>query len=275
MFIELNPGKDERLYGRTLVGKSGELMRKKIFSFNNKTTWLATNIIMCFSYNSKELGTDKQIKTIAKNCNSFIKQIIKKFPAKIYVPLGKFAIEYFGITGSVVQNSGKIVKTKNEKMILPVIHPSAILRDQNHSNLPVFNNAWDVIYQLANKFNSNQKAQISTTQQTIPVMKNSSNKFNVPDDKLITEIDDTLTYFDSINLNGSQILNVYIDKNGEKKYKIGLFEIPIYIKACDDVNRTMLNDNFEYVTYINGKNKFKLSKIIKDNLIKHKLKAIS
>jgi len=285
MFISLNPGRDEVLYNKLMVGKSGQLQRKKMYYLDKNITWLITNIILCSTNNQKEIGkTDKQIMNVCHNCQEFLYKIIKHFPAKIYIPIGKQAIEFFGITGSVTQNSGQVTKKENGSIIVPMIHPSAVLQSRN-INAPIFNNTWNVIFQIATKLLQKQKSNgvdpvknihHEIKQQTIiekdPIYGNP--EYSIPKNKCVSIIDDTLTYFDSINLDNQNILNVYIDQQGEKKYKIEKFQVPIYVKTCELQDRKMLSDKFDYVSYIDGRTRYRLSKTLKDNLIKHKQQSI-
>lgn len=290
MFVALSPGKNEAIYNRLFVGKSGRLFREKMYYLDKNITWLMTNVMMCSANNQKDIAnTAKQIKLACNNCSDFLSEIINKFPAKIYVPIGKQAIEFFGITGSVTQNSGQVSKKANGSIILPLIHPSAIL--QNESNKPLYNSSWNTIFQVATKLTQNKKAKSVNVVENIhqeikapvsvpapPISKNpivGHSNYNVPDHKWISIIDDTLTYFDSINLDNQNILNVYIDKDGEKKYKLEEFKMPVYIKSCPLNERKMINNgDFDYVSYIDGRTRYRLSKVLKDNLIKHKQLSI-
>jgi len=291
MFISLNPGRNELLYNKPMVGNSGRLQREKMYHLDNNITWVITNIILCATNSQKEIGkTDKQIMDVCHNCQDFLYKIIKNFPAKVYIPIGKQAIEFFGITGSVTQNSGQVSKKENGSIIIPMIHPSAVLKNEN-INSPIYNNAWNVIYQVATKLIQKKKSKETNAVETIhqeiktqpqtntnkkldkdPIQGN--NIYNLPADKCVSIIDDSLTYFDSINLDNQNILNVYIDKTGEKKYKIESFHVPIYVKNCELKDREMLSDNFDYVSYVDGRTRYRLSKTLKDNLIKHKQQSI-
>jgi len=286
MFITLNPGSDDAVFNRPIIGKSGKLLREKIFYINPDIDWVATNVILCQTNNQKEIGTtDKQIMKVCNNCKEFIHTIIENFPAKVYVPIGKQAIEFLGIKGTVTQNSGKATKHNNGSVIVPLIHPNAVLQNKSQ-NTPIFNSSWDVIFQVANKLSQKKKSNNIDVKENIhkevkkiespltqsPIAQNSD--YNLPSDKLINFVDDTLTYFDSINLDNENLLNIYIDEEGEKKYKIDKFIVPVYIKNCKPSERNMLNNDFDYVTYINGNNRYRLSKTLKDNLIAHKHKAL-
>ena len=160
-----------------------------------------------------------------------------------------------------------------------------MLQSRNQ-NTPIFNSTWDVIFQIANKLAQKKKAENVDVKENIhkevkktetpltqmPIVNNT--KYNIPSEKMINFVDETLTYFDSVNLDDENILNIYIDEDGEKKYKIDSFTMPIYIKDCKVSDRNMLNNNFEYVTYINGKTRYRLSKTLKDNLVAQKHKAL-
>jgi len=281
MFVALNPGSDEAVFNRPLVGRSGKLIREKVFNINSNITWLMTNVLLCQTNNQKDIGkNDKQIMQVCNNCKEFIHKIIENFPAKVYIPLGKQAIEFFGIKGSVTQNSGKYSKNDNGSIVVPLIHPSAVLQSRNQ-NTPIFNSSWDVIFQISNKLAQKKKSQTVDVKENIhkeiqtkriPMAINT--KYKVPPEKMINFVDESLTYFDSVNIDNENVLNVYIDEDGEKKYKIETFNIPIYIKDCKVSERNMLNSDFEYVTYINGNTRYRLAKTLKDNLITQKYKAL-
>ena len=249
MFINLYPNKSDSLYNKPMIGNENEIFRNKLYKLDNK--WMITNAIMCCANTQKDLGkTDKEIFKTCSNCNSFMQSIIKKFPSKIYVLLGKHVNQLFEIEGSVVQNNGKVVKLNN-KIFLSMISPNMV----NHNkelNLPLFNNAWDVIYQIGEKLNKKEISQ----------------------EKQKPKTDAILTYFDSVNLNDDQILNIYIDQDGNKHYEKVDYVMPIYVKYSEYNDRPIFDDNFDYVVNIRGKTKYKLNSMLKDNLRKHKYHAI-
>lgn len=288
MFILLNPGKDESIYKKLCIGESGKLLRQSMYYLDSKISWVITNAIQCTTNNQAELGkTDKAIKLVINGCKPFLNSIIEKFPAKYYITVGKHSMELFGVKGSITQHSGTVL-VENNKSIIPLIHPSAIKRNEA-MNIPVYNKTWDLIYQIAKKLVGQTVGQIdvknipvtsssksTNSQSVLPVQQ--SNKYNIDPTKIITgDIPAGMTYFDSVNLDGNDILNTFINsENSEKYYQIIKYEVPIYIKHVNDYKDcNMLNQNFEYVTHINGWNKYKLSKALKDNLIKHKFMALS
>jgi uracil-DNA glycosylase len=292
MFINLNPDKESAAYNKVCCDESGKILRQNLFYFDKKITWCMINIIQCTTKTDSEIGkTPKQIKTVAQNCQDFLTQIFQKFTAKFYIPIGKHAMEYFGIKGSIVQNCGQIIKVNNNQItMIPLINPSSIRMNES-INKPVYDNAWNILYQIGNKLSQktitttlNQNIQQLPTTDIQQISQNQNiqqgtnslikpGEFNLPSEKIISIVTDNLTYFDSVNLDGNRILNIYIDENGEKFYNLEKFEIPIYIKNVSYDQCSMLNDNFDYVTYINGWNRYKLSKGLKDNLLKHRYSA--
>ncbi len=287
MFIGLNPDKESLTYNKVFFEEFNQRIREKMFNFNKNIKWVICNIIQCNVNNIIDIGkTDKQVLTFNKNCSQFLNTIMQNFPAKIYIPIGKHPMNYFNIPGTITQNSGKVNKVNN-KIFIPMISPKSFGKNEA-MNLPVFNNTWDVIYQIANKLSQKYNANNldpeeiqhipkatpitpaqQTTQQTV------HNEYNIPSEKLIQDVTENLTYFDSVNLDGNKILNIYLDENSQKYYKIEEFKIPIYIKNKHYNECNMLSEEFDYVTYINGWNRYKLSKALKDNLIKHKYMALT
>ncbi len=287
MFIMLNPGNEEVTYKKLCVGKSGRLLRTNMYQLNPKISWVITNVIQCNTATQKDIGkTEKAVKLVASKCRPFLNEIIKKFPAKYYILIGKHSMESFGLKGSITQNSGSI-QTVDNNVLIPLIHPSSLIRNDN--NRPIYDKSWQAIYQIANKLTNSQadtnkqidsainKTQIQAQEQS--EVKISTNKYNIDDSKLITTevIPEDMTYFDSVNLDGNEILNVFIqNETCEKFYQLVKFEVPIYIKNFTNYKECdMLNQGFESVTHINGWNRHKLSKALKDNLIKHQYAALS
>ncbi len=284
MFIGLNSDKESLTYNKVFFEEFNQKIREQMFNFDKNIKWVMCNIIQCNVNYIVDIGkTDKQILTFNKNCSQFINLIIENFPAKIYIPIGKHPMNYFNIPGTITQNSGKINKINN-KIFIPMINPKSFEKNE-FTNLPVFNNTWDIIYQISNKLSQKYNAVNLDTQeiQNIPKANpiiedkksNIINKYNISSDKIINEITSNLTYFDSVNLDGNTILNIYIDENSQKFYKLEEFKIPIYIKNKNYNECNMLTGEFDYITYINGWNKYKLSKALKDNLIKHKHIALT
>ena len=263
MFIGLNPHTGDSLYNKPFTDNNDDIFREKLSKLNSN--WMITNAIMCCAYTQKDIGkNDKEIMKICSKCNIYLKEIMNKFPSKVYILIGKYSNQLFDVKGSIVQINGKPTKDMNNRIIIPIIHPSMVLQNKN-INLPLFNEAWNVIYQF------DEKLKIKPTESAAQNKKNEISTEIIN----INKTEKKLTYFDSINLDDSKILNIYIDQDGNKHYEKVDYVIPIYIKNTDFKNRPMFSDEFDYVTYVTGRSKYKLTKTLKDNLTKHKYSCVN
>lgn len=275
-FFALNPGGQEKVYGKPFVGASGKLQRKMMFHLPKESLWMMTNVILCYTANQKEIGkNDKQIKEVCDNCRELVIQISSKFPAKYYIPVGKPAAQVFGINQSITQVCGEIIDMGGNKVI-PLIHPSAVI--QYHGKMEeAYNLGWNTIYSIAKELhggqvNSNilQPKTKSKNETPSPQTKNVNiSNLNIPNNKMInnpSQIKEMgLTYFDTFNL-GKNLLNIFIDQNGVKFYLIEENETPIYIKNSNWNECDMIISNPDQYCYINGYNRFKLLNSAKDNM---------
>jgi len=282
-FILLNPGYDESLYNRLLVGESGKLFRSKLLNINPNITYIISNIIMCSTRTQADTGkTDKKLNQVIKKCKPNLKYIIDKFPAKIYIPIGKHAMESFDISGSIIENSGQVFNN-----IIPIIHPSAALR--NDSNKIIFDKTFEVIKLVTDKISISKSSKntipnISTIEKkTKPsvdsiisnIKQSNSSKYNIPDEHVITDIDPSLTYLDSITLNYNDIVHIYLSPDGIKKYLFDSIKIPIYIKNSSLSNMNMLVNEVDQIFYVTKSEKYKLTKTLRDNIISNKYSALN
>lgn len=236
LFIALNPGKEECIYDKPLVGKSGEYHREKMFYLPSDITWCITNIILCSTNNQKEIGTDKEIQEVVYNCYDILAEIINRFPAKYYIPMGKQAAELYGIKGSIVSNCGKIYNINGSK-IIPLIHPSAVIQYHGQNEV-AYNFGMNEIIKKASELKG-----------TTPIL--TENTINVYKTETITKVDKTYTLFDIVE-NGNTILMIYIDKNGKKHYQHIENKIPIYISNKEWDKCDMLTNDVNYISYVSG-----------------------
>ena len=262
IFIALNPGKDEVVpsVDRPLVGKAGKYFRKYLLNFPKNTKWVMTNIIMCHTKNQAEIGetTDKILK-VAKSCNENLRAVLNKFPCKFYVTMGGPAMEMFRITGSVKGKSGKIYDVNNFK-IAPIPHPSAAMQyggDLEES----FELGIKVISEYLHSFKK-EEDHIQLTKQPINIESSTNNRE-----------DQQLTYINTTKLNDDQILNTYLDNNGNKILKIEKNEMPVYVKVSSFENLGYL-DTPTHVCYLTGSQKRELDKLIKESIEVNKNKCL-
>lgn len=250
MFVGLNPGVDEVKQDKPFVGDSGKEIRKIIKSLPNNVKWLITNTILCSTGNKKDI---KDIDSVKENCKNMTEQIFSRFNAKYYIPVGDDACKFFGIDDKITLCSGKIFEVNENQKIIPIIHPSAVLRSgQKYQQL--FN---DSVKTILDCFQQNKNVSSS----------NIKSKTLIPEDKLVNDTKNLL-FVDVKRISNNQILMIYTDLAGKKKYKIEEYKIPIYIKNKNWTECSMITDKIDDTCLLNDYEKSKLSQkchqIIKD-----------
>lgn len=151
VFLGLNPGKDEVKQGLPFVGKAGRLLREKIDSLPKGTTYLITNLILCHTNDESKIPTPAKV---IKNCQGLREDILHRFPAKYYVPLGGKAIKSMGVNDSVIKASGNLYDNPTYVNVFPIMHPSAVCRPSQNkemSNKDIFNMSFENLKNLLTK----------------------------------------------------------------------------------------------------------------------------
>jgi len=241
MFIGLNPGVNEVKQNKPFVGDSGKEIRKIIKSLPNNIKWLITNTILCSTGNKKDI---KNIDSVKENCKNMTKEIFNKFNAKYYIPVGDDACNFFGITEKITLCSGKVFNVNENQKIIPIIHPSAVLRS-GKKYLQLFN---DSAKTILNCFQQNR----NTTSSNI------TSKTLIPEDKIVNDTKNLL-FVDSRRISNNQVLMIYTDLAGKKKYKLEDYKIPIYIKNKNWTECSMITNKIDDTCLLNDYEKFKLS----------------
>ncbi len=138
-FLGINPGRIEVEKDTPFVGPAGQELRKRLPKLPYGSTWLMTNFILCHTQNESQIP-DPEL--VIKNCLPLVRGIVARFPARIYVPLGAKAMKVCKIQGSITKFSGQLFRGN----VLPLIHPSAILRSsrtKDKSNEQIFDQGFD------------------------------------------------------------------------------------------------------------------------------------
>jgi DNA polymerase len=259
VFIGLNPGKDEAIKDKPFVGDSGKDLRKDLIDqiHHNNLTWAIMNSIICSSANKNDIP---EFDKVFNNCFQFRCDIAGKFPTKLYVPIGSDALKIFPkITETITAVSGKVFDFGTHKVI-PLIHPSAVLRNRNAYTQLYKDSCANILKEIGiNKTEDIPKAKQETKKEFVK-----QTSFTIPQDLMITQETEEHTLFDIKKLDYDNILMIFIDKDGNKRYLIKKFEVPVYIKNCEEKDLDMIGSDFDYVSYISGKNKFKFSKLIRE-----------
>lgn len=261
MFLGLNPGVDEATQNRPFIGDSGMEIRKIIAQLPDNVKWVLGNFIFCATSNKTELEkVGGSVAKIQDQCSNFAVDLIQKFPAKYYVPVGGDALQRFKITDKTISHvSGEIfdIQVIDKAKIIPLIHPSSVLRSRNRYE-GIFNKSCQTII---DQFKSYKPTKQKSTPQ-----KTQQQNLELANDNIITNVDDSLTFFDVRELDNNRILSIYIDKEGKKKYKIDNYNFEFYIKPTQWDTCGMINTNMDYKVVIDGHRKYQVTKTVREYL---------
>lgn len=124
MFIGEGPGFHEDQEGRPFVGAAGKLLNNLIESIGLKRgESFITNVVKHRPPENRDPLPEE-----IKSCNRWLDEQINIVNPKVIVTLGRFSMGKFiqGVTISKVHGQGRFV---NGKIIIPMFHPAAALRD--------------------------------------------------------------------------------------------------------------------------------------------------
>jgi len=259
-FIGLNPGTEEVEIGKPFVGKAGKILREQMALLPNNIKWVIYNVILCHTRNESEI---KQPDDVKARCRPLVEIIMQTFPAKVYVPMGAKAFDWFGLKGTVGSLAGKVF-TNNNITIVPIIHPSSA--NYNPENLSKFKSNFQTILNL---FKSNQPVSVTNnTQPTItqPARADNKSEIAVPDnDKFITKITPDLTFFDVREIN-NKILKIYINKDGQKRYLLTDYNVNFFIKNASWKECDQITSQVDGIVTVSGRDKYNVIKKVRDKL---------
>lgn len=129
MFVGEGPGGVEDEYGVPLVGPSGQLLDKALWSVGlTRDHVYVTNIVKCRPKNNRTPTLEE-----GRHCADIhlVKEIELVQP-KVIVCLGKVAFQYFyGRAASIMRNRGKWFTWRGYD-IMPTYHPAFLLRQTGH-----------------------------------------------------------------------------------------------------------------------------------------------
>jgi uracil-DNA glycosylase family 4 len=122
------PGHDEDMIGRPFVGKSGQLLDRILAAcgFTREKHVYISNIVKCRPPGNR-VPTDQE----AKTCIPYLMKQIELINPLILIPLGASALRvFFGKEYRITQVRGNWL-TWYDKLVMPVYHPAALLRNPN------------------------------------------------------------------------------------------------------------------------------------------------
>lgn len=128
LFVGEAPGKDEDAAGIQFVGRAGQLLRSALEKFHI-TDFALDNICACRPPNNRT-PSKKEIEA----CLPRLLDNMNKMPnLKLVVPLGNVALQALTGMKSITKISGKLFPLTHSVQVLPITHPSYILRNQHES----------------------------------------------------------------------------------------------------------------------------------------------
>ena len=268
-FIGLNPGKDDVDQNRPFVDDGGKEIRKIIAKLPPGTTWLIMNFILCFTYNKKEIEKlAGNVEVVQDHCGLLTKEIMDTFPSKFYVPIGGDAWKRFNIsTDQISVASGKIYNIGEGKFI-PIVHPSSVLKARNRYQGIFDKSVNNILSQFSNQNQQTESHATFRTEQK-KAQKTDMYKANIdfiPNENIINEINEDLTFFDVKELTNNQLLFIYIDLTGTKKYMIKNYTFDFYIKANDYINSKLIENDINYKVTVPGNRKHYIIKSVREYL---------
>lgn len=142
MIVGEGPGGVEDIYGVPLVGPSGKLLDKALWSVGvTRDKVYVTNIVKCRPRDNRTLSDEE-----GRFCaNLHLKEEIKMIQPKVIITLGKVALHYFNQdTGSITRLRGKWLEY-NGIPLMPTFHPAYLLR---LTGKDLVNAKWNVYYDL-------------------------------------------------------------------------------------------------------------------------------
>lgn len=137
LFVGEAPGEEEDKQGRPFVGRSGSLLNQGLEAAGwSREEVYITNTVMCRPPDNREPSPEEQ-----NTCSPYLIKKIDILQPKLIVALGRVSAEYLiGHKIKITKEHGSLFKypRKPEIFILPIYHPSYVLRNRNEKVLGEF-----------------------------------------------------------------------------------------------------------------------------------------
>ncbi len=126
LFIGEAPGYNEDMQGRPFVGNSGQLLERmfKALNFTREDVFIA-NVVKCRPPQNQD-PTDEQITA----CKEYLDRQIAAINPRVIVTLGRFSMRRYW-PGQYISKVHGQPKQENGRIVMPMFHPSYVLRDQS------------------------------------------------------------------------------------------------------------------------------------------------
>ena len=130
MFVGQAPGWQEDRDGIAFIGQAGQFQAATRERLGLKSVY-DTNCAKC--YPGKQRGGDREPPQDAMDaCLVHLEAEIALVKPKLIVAVGAISMRHFGITGGIMQNSGKVFPTKYGP-VMPIMHPAMLMRRPNEA----------------------------------------------------------------------------------------------------------------------------------------------
>ncbi|MQA90326.1 MAG: uracil-DNA glycosylase [Gemmatimonas sp.] len=128
LFVGEAPGASEDREGIPFVGRSGELLEAmlEVAGISREEVFIA-NVIRCRPPKNRNPRAAE-----LRACRGWMEEQVRLLNPRIVVSLGRYALQHFVAKARVTEVQGRLRKVAysgGEIRLLPLVHPSAVLRD--------------------------------------------------------------------------------------------------------------------------------------------------
>ena len=245
IFVGLNPGSSDVESELPFTDVGGIQIRQIVNQLPRETTWTLFNAILCATQNKKEITALSSVDDIIRNCLPITGKIFENFSSKLYIPIGNEAKMIFGITDKITAASGKVYALKNDVNVIPLMSPNSITH--NAKNKSIYEKSVKNIIEFITPTASKGKPNLKTKPTEI------THRNLVEDEK-------GLLLLDVKRLEKNQLLMIYTDHAGEKKYIIKNYSFPILIRNKEWSECDMITDKIHESCQLSDYEKSMISK---------------
>ena len=126
MFVGEAPGADEDRLGEPFVGRAGKLLTSLIedIGLTRADVYIA-NVVKCRPPGNRDPSTDE-----INSCRPFLEAQLSFVAPRVVVTLGNFATKLLLETKTgITKLRGQVIPYGDDAVVIPVLHPSAVLRN--------------------------------------------------------------------------------------------------------------------------------------------------
>jgi uracil-DNA glycosylase len=246
LILGYSPNDNEISSGLPFTNNSGQIFRKYLMPLIQKynLSYIFTNCILCTTNDGQEIS---KLSDVIKKCKPIVDEIRRNFPTKLTIIVGNESKTSVGIKGPISKCNGEIIDG-----YFITLDPATI--SNNSKTLLKFENTFQKLdIKLSELKVVNLETELEDLQTDVTI--------NLPPDKIITRFTNDLTLFD-IKLINENVIYIMKNENGQKKYLIEKFSMPIYLKHGEYKDCHLIESNVDYVCLLTSENRAKLTKML-------------